>query len=140
MKLFTVHIRHEAGVSMSGLADGTILVKEGFSWFAFLAPILWLLVKRMWIVFAIYAAFLAILVSISASGTVPPEVLSAVSLAANLVLGFEGSDLYRWSLARRRYRERGIVAGDDVTAAEHRLFAAMEHKLSISAAGSEAPA
>ena len=59
MKTYTVHYRPEAGVSMTGLANDAILVKEGFSWPAFFIPFIWLIYQRMWIVFAAFIAIQA---------------------------------------------------------------------------------
>ena len=45
------------------------------------------------------------------------------SLLVALLMGFEAATLWRWTLARRRWRMLGFVVGDDAEAAERRFFA-----------------
>lgn len=124
MKVYTVHHRQEASGSLTGLAEDAILVKEGFSWPAFLFGPLWLLYKRMWIVFVFYLAVELALGAAAYSGQLPDDATTVLSFAVQILLGLEGNGLYRWTLRRRRYRERGIVAADNLAQAEHRFFAA----------------
>ena len=128
MKTFTVHYPAEASVSMTGLARDTILVKEGFSWPAFLVPFLWLIYKRMWIVLAGYIAIQLILAGIAAVLGTPDQVAMVCSLALSAVLGFEGNNLYRWTLNRRRFRQQAIVAADNLIEAEHRFYTHAEQE------------
>ena len=44
------------------------------------------------------------------------------TLLTALLLGFEGNNLLRWTLARRGYEEIGEVAADTPRAAEMRFF------------------
>jgi hypothetical protein len=121
-KVYTVHYRQEASGSLAGLAEDAILVKDGFSWPAFFLAPLWLISKRMWIVLAFYIAAELALTAVAYKGWLPEDALTVLSLGISLLLGLEGNDLYRWTLARRRYRERATVAGDNLVAAEHRFF------------------
>jgi len=122
LKIYTVHHRQEAAGSLTGLGEDAILVKEGFSWPAFFVPALWLIYKRMWIVLAFYLAATGGLTVLAESVVVPESALFVGSLALNLILGLEGNDLYRWTLARRRYREQAVVLGSNLVTAEQRYF------------------
>lgn len=122
MNIYTVHHRQEATGSLTGLADDAVLVKQGFSWPAFLVPLFWLVWKRMWIVLALYLAVEMGLAAVTYTELASQGAVAAASLAVNLILGFQGNDLYRWTLERRRYREQAVVAGRDLAAAEHRYF------------------
>jgi hypothetical protein len=125
LKVYSVHHRQEASGSLSGLAEDVILVKEGFSWPGFLVPLVWLVYKRMWIVLAFYIAATAGLTLLGQSAVAPESAIFVGSIALNLILGLEGNDLYRWTLARRRYREQSVVVGSDLVTAEQRYFEAM---------------
>ena len=125
MKLYTIHYREEARDSITGLAQDMVLVKDGFSWPAFLFPTVWFLAKKMWIVFAIYLAIQGLVLSAVYYWSLPTEITTIAKITSNLILGFEGNDLYRWSLRRARYREHGTIAARDELAAEHRFFAAI---------------
>ena len=50
------------------------------------------------------------------------ETLSLVNTALALLLGFEGSRLVAWSLARRHYSESGVVIGETADEAEDIFF------------------
>ena len=125
MRIYSVHHRQEATGSLTGLGEDAILVKEGFSWPGFFVPPLWLICKRMWIVLAFYLAATAGLALLAQGTFVPEAAVFAGSLAIHLILGFEGNDLYRWTLARGRYREQAVVMGANLIAAEQRYFEAV---------------
>jgi hypothetical protein len=79
----------------------------------------------MWIVLAFYIAATAGLTLLGQSAVAPESAIFVGSIALNLILGLEGNDLYRWTLARRRYREQSVVVGSDLVTAEQRYFEAM---------------
>lgn len=125
MKIYTVHHRQEASGSLTGLGEDAILVKEGFSWPAFLVPLIWLVYKRMWIVLPFYIAATAGLTMLAQSAVVVESAVFVGNLALNLILGLQGNDLYRWTLQRRRYREHAVVLGQNLVTAEQRYFEAI---------------
>ena len=125
MRVYTVHHRHEASGSLTGLGEDVMLVKEGFSWPAFFLAPIWLIYKRMWIVLAFYVAVAIALTVLAGMALVPDSAVFVGNLAVHFLLGLEGNDLYRWTLARRRYREHAVVIGKDLIAAEQRYFEAM---------------
>ncbi len=138
MKTYTVHYRPESGVSMTGLANDAILVKDGFSWPAFFVPFFWLLYNRMWIVFAVYLAIEIILAVIIGAFGLPDGFVFVCSLAISAIFGFQGNDLYRWSLERRRYKQHATVAASSLIDAEHRFFVNAERELLGQPAGAPA--
>jgi hypothetical protein len=118
MAIYSVHNRPAARV------DDAIFVKDGFAWAALVFTLLWTLWHRMWIVAAIVfstTAAIAALASWLGLGDAP---VNLASLAVGLILGFEGNDLRRWSLARQGYEELGLAPGHDLDEAELRFFAA----------------
>lgn len=128
-KLFTVHYREEASGSLTGQGEDAILVKQGFSWPAFLFGPLWLLCKRMWIVLLLFVALAGGVTALGVANRVPDDVVTLLGLGLHLLLGFEGNELYRWTLARRRYRERAVVAAESRLAAERRYFSLAEGRV-----------
>jgi len=125
MNLYTVHYRLETKNSLTGLAEDVVLVKDGFNWSALFLPSIWFLAKKMWLVFAIYLLIQAALIAIVFLGELPSEVLTITKITGNIILGFEGNNLHRWSLDRARYRERETVAARDIISAEHRFFSSL---------------
>lgn len=118
MAIYSVHSRPGAP------AEDAVFVKDGFAWPAFVFTLLWALWHRMWIVAAIVFSATAAIAA-AASWLVQGDVtVNLASFAVSLILGFEGNDLRRWSLARRGYREIALAAGRNLDEAELRFFAA----------------
>lgn len=114
MRIWTVHAK---GVSPP------LLVKEGFSFWAFLFAAPWFVANRMWLVLVLYVAFWTIFGVLTAE--LPEAVTFPVVLAGQLLIGWHARDLRRWTLARRGWRTIGVVAtegGEDAALA--RLYTA----------------
>lgn len=99
MRVFTSHLR----------ADRMpLLVREGFSWGAFLFGFLYLAANRAWIPAVLNLAALLLAVALGrATGSGAPL------LGLALLQGFLGRDLVRWGLSRRGFSPGPVVAGAD---------------------------
>jgi hypothetical protein len=97
VKLFTSHFRASAP---------PVLVREGFSWSAFLFGFLYLAAHRAFLAAALnLAALLLVLALGRALGSGAPVLGLAV------LQGLFGADLRRWSLAQRGFAPGPVVAG-----------------------------
>ena len=96
-----------------------VLMREGWSWGAFLFGALWLLSKRAWIPGLLELAVVALLVAL-----VPQPVSRPALLGLAVINGLAGRDMVRWALARRGYVIEQIVLAPDHDAALLRLLAA----------------
>jgi hypothetical protein len=104
----------------AGDADRLIFVRDGFSWGAFLIPVLWMLYRRTWILLCFYALFLA---AVEFAGRhLGAPTAAALGLLGALYLGFEGAPLRRWALVRRGFVETGVVDAASLDEAEIRYF------------------
>lgn len=102
-------------------AERIVLVREGFSWFAFLVPLVWLLVHRLWLALVLFiAASFAVQAAGSAVGG-PAAALGELGLC--LIFGFEANAIRRWTLTRRGLRFSAVVAGANRDECERRFFA-----------------
>jgi hypothetical protein len=103
-------------------ADDVVFLREGFSWWALLFPLPWLVIKGMWIVLLVaLGAQFAIWAIAEALGA--GDMMRLIfSFAINLILAFEGNNLLRWTYERRGFEELGLVHGDDLDEAEYRFF------------------
>ncbi|MCB8877363.1 DUF2628 domain-containing protein [Acidisoma silvae] len=112
MRVYTAHLRP---------GRPACLVKEGFSLAAFLFGPLWLFAHRAWIAGVIA---LAVLVALLALGSaLPASPIPGILIAGYAgLMGVNGRDLLRWSLARRGFTETYVVAGRDAEAAHGRLL------------------
>jgi hypothetical protein len=112
MRIYTAHLR-------SGRAPR--LLREGFSLGAFVFGPLWLFAKGAWIAGVIALAVLVgllLLAGVMGGSTIPLILL----LGYAALLGWNGPDLCRWSLARRGFEQSHVLAGRDAESAYARLL------------------
>jgi len=113
MTVWTVHAK--------GTAQ-PVLVREGFSLWAFLFAAPWFALNGMWLVLVLYLA--GGVVAGAAMAGLPEALSSGAALLLQLLIGFHARDLRRWTLARQGFRVIGVVAaagGEDEAVA--RLYA-----------------
>ena len=109
MVIFTVHEPPNGSANRLDSAERLVFVKDGFSWLAATVPPLWLLWKRMWLEFAIYAGTTGLLVwLLTTSGAT--NLSNALLLIVQIVFGFEAGALYSAALERRGWRLVGTVS------------------------------
>jgi hypothetical protein len=101
-------------------ADATIFVRDGFAWLGFLAPPLWLLWHRLWI--EALLAFVAVGL-LSAMGETFGLMLlgSLLTFLVMFYVGLEGQALRVSALARRGWRQWGVVVANGVDDADARF-------------------
>jgi hypothetical protein len=105
-----------------------IFVRDGFSFWAFLLAPWWMLRHRLWLALVCYVILaVALSVALRLIGTSAAVAIIAGALFS-LLVGFEAATLRRFGLARRGWRNVGIVVGDDVESAERRFFDAWANK------------
>ncbi len=135
MAVYTVHQPPLRANEDAPAPERFAFVRDGFSFWAFLFGPLWMLRYRMWLVLVLYVA-LAVLLQLglhlvgAAEGV---RVMTALLIA--LLIGLEAATLRRFTLARRRWREVGVIVSDDLEAAERRFFAGFGPSWPGSAAG-----
>ena len=93
-----------------------ILVKEAFSWGAFLLGPLWFTIHRAWIPAAIHLFLIVALMRF-----LPPR-FGPVLIGLALLAGLLGRDILRWSLDRRGYTLAHVLAARDEDGALARLL------------------
>lgn len=95
------------------------MVREGWSWGAFLFGCLWLLFHG-----AFVAAALALLAEVLVGVFTAGGARIALELGIAFLIGFSGRDLVRWHLGLRGYRTAHVLAAHDQDVALSRLLAA----------------
>jgi len=119
--MFTVQAPPRRGEDPDAHAERFEFVRDGFRWLAFLFPPLWFLANRMWLVLAGYLALVIGLAVLTDVAGLEPLLLP-LGFALNLLIGLEADALKRWSYERKGWRMAGIVAGRDLSEAEHTFF------------------
>ncbi|WDZ76597.1 DUF2628 domain-containing protein [Ensifer adhaerens] len=96
-------------------------VADGFSWWAFLFPAIWLLTKRQWAIGIAVAVLQISLISLLSHGDgFLPSLLA--QLALRLVVALEGPVLVTRSLTARDWTLRSIVPAPNLETAEEIYF------------------
>jgi hypothetical protein len=122
MSVYTVHEPPLRAGESSADPDRFAFVRDGFHVWAFLLTPFWMLWYGLWIVLVIYLAVVAAVDGAALAAGASGAAVFAVGALISLLAGFEASTLRRWTLARRGFRNVGVVIGDDVEAAERRFF------------------
>jgi hypothetical protein len=100
----------------------TKFIRDGFSWVAFLLPLPWLLVKRLWVV--ALAAVLVYLVTIYIAEQYRLDALPiAFSFVLSLWTALEGGHAQARSLERKGWQIERVIAADRLADAEAIYFA-----------------
>jgi hypothetical protein len=122
MSVYTVHEPPPKGEKTAADPERFAFVRDGFHFWAFLLTPLWMLWHRLWLALVVYVVLLvAIGIGLSAVGARGGPVYAAAFILA-LLVGFEAGTLRRWKLARRGWKNLGVVVGDDIEDAEQRFF------------------
>ena len=127
MAIFTVHQPPLRKYEGSPDPDRFAFVRDGFSFWAFLFGPLWMLRHRMWIVLVGYIAVVVVLqLGLQFAGATGSVRLFASFMLA-LLVGLEAGTLRRFTLGRRKWKNVGVIVGDDREAAERRFFDSWVH-------------
>ena len=123
MAVYTVHQPPLRAGEDAPAPERLAFVRDGFSFWAFLFGPLWMLRHRMWLVLVVYVAVTALLqLGLHLLGAGQSVRFTAAFLVA-LLVGLEAATLRRLTFSRRRWREVGVIVGEDREAAERRFFA-----------------
>ena len=120
-RLYTAYLRTTGGTAFYDEGD-LRLVKDGFSWPAFLLAVPWALWHRMWIIAAalvVVQVVLGILPGLAGFGEMAQ---AALSIGLALAIGFAGSDLRDGSLRARGYTAVDVVLAESRDMAERRFL------------------
>lgn len=133
MSVYTVHQPPARATEPVPSPEQFAFVRDGFSFWAFLLPPVWMLWRRLWLVLLIYVVAVIVVEGglRLAGGSV--AAIAVVAVLIRLLAGMEASTLRRWTLARRGFREVGIVSAVDLEDAERRFFDSWVKSSSVSA-------
>jgi hypothetical protein len=122
MAVYTVHEPPPKRYESQSDLERFVFVRDGFSFWAFLLGPVWMLRHRMWLALLGYVVTVAVLEGALHLLDMSEAVSLSVGAFVALLIGFEAATLRRYTLARRRWRNVGIIVGDDLEIAERRFF------------------
>lgn len=115
-KIFNVYEKPEA----ADPADRMLLLREGFSYWAFLFGIFWLLMHRMWRVAVLFFAAQVVTASVGEILGFSQVSLGLLQLWLQVMLGFHAYELRGATLVRCGYRLAGVLVAESEMHAERR--------------------
>jgi len=116
---YTVHLPppgHDADEAIA-------FVPDSFSPIAFLAPWAWFPWNRMWLVTFAYLAAIGLVTTGLIVAGLSPAMRMLITSSLSLLIGLEATNLRRWTLSRRGFREVAVVVAGSRDEAERRYFA-----------------
>ena len=124
MPIYTVHEPPRRDDELLAHTARFRFVRDGFHFWAFLLAPFWMLRHRLWLALTLYV-LISVGLDIGLRGLgASVFAIAVVGLLISVLVGLEASTLRRSKLARRRWRNIGVVTGDDLEDAERRFFAA----------------
>jgi Protein of unknown function (DUF2628) len=136
MPTFTVHAPPPKQGETASAPERFVFVRDGFHFWAFLLAPLWLLWRRLWLALLGYLVVSAVLALMLFLLGVSTRVQWPASLLVSLLVGFEATTLWRWTLERRGWKTLGFVVGKDRESAEQRFYAAWVDRTAVPPAAS----
>ncbi len=115
MRFYTIH---ERPAQTAGGDAEVLAIASGFYWFAAIAPLLWLLWRRLWLGFTLYLLFSVALGVAFALGDIAEPAATAIGLAVSLLIGFGAAEYWRWTLERKGWRLVAVLRADAAVDAE----------------------
>ena len=122
MPTFTVHAPPPRNNEAASSPERFVFVRDGFYFWAFLIPPLWLLVRRQWLALVIYFIINAALGIVFAFVGLASSAQVLTHLLIAILVGLEAGTIQRWTLAQRGWRTLGFAVGEDAEAAERRFY------------------
>jgi hypothetical protein len=122
MPTYTVHEPPPRKTESVTAPERFVFVRDGFYFWAFVLPPVWLFVRRLWLALLIYIVFsIALAVALKFAG-LSSGMRTFAEVLVSLAVGFEASSIWRWTLERRKWKALGFVVGEDREIAERRFF------------------
>jgi hypothetical protein len=123
MKSYTLHVPSDALAGDPAALDHAELVRDGFTWGAFVFTFLWFLAHRLWLAaLGVFIVVIAFNFSLGALNIHPTAGFLAYVLLASLI-GLEAASLKRWTYARRGRPAVDLVRAANADEAEAKAFA-----------------
>lgn len=98
------------------------IVPEGFSFFALIFNVFWLVYKRLWLALGGYVVLILAIGYAAEYFQLPQASVVVVQLLLQVLLGFSGYDLVRLKLSGKGYKFTGVVVAETSLNAERRYY------------------
>ena len=109
MPTYTVHAPPQREGSAAD-PQRFVFVRDGFQFWAFLLTPVWLLYRRLWLVFILYVVLIAALEGAYYLLDLPQGARFLIEILLSILIGFEAGSLRRWTYSRRRWSTIAVVS------------------------------
>lgn len=109
MPAFTIY--EKPNLPLDETMDEAVMVQHRFSYFIFLVPAIWMLVKRLWLPLIAYIAVSIGLTYLDAY--IPVWASLFISLVIAIWIAAEAPNLMGWALRRRGFEEVGMIYAEN---------------------------
>ena len=123
MAVYTVHQPPLRATEAAPDPQRFVFVRDGFYFWAFMATWLWMAWHRMWLVLLVYVVGATAVEGAAYYAGAGRGGAVVVGLLIALLIGIEAGTLRRFTLARRGWKNVGVVSAYDLEDAERRFFA-----------------
>lgn len=124
MVVFNVYEPPQTSGDRMDRAERLAFIKDGFHWMAALFPVFWLPIKGLWLELVVFLVGMGVIIGVLEAVGVNNQVVSALALIVQILIGFEATNIQGAALERRGWRPAGSVAGRSREECEVRFLAA----------------
>ena len=117
-KIYNVFEKPEAAEP----TDRVLLLKEGFTFWAFVFGPVWFLAKRLWVMFFGFLVMVALVRVTVGLLDLPMVTVIVAALFLHVMLGYHANDLRACALKRKGYRFAGVLAAESPMHAQRRYY------------------
>ena len=131
MAIYSVYLPPEAGndASVPTMSDADIdriaFLPDGKALLALIAPAIWLIWQRLWLILAVYVLAMVALVVLAQFGN--SQLGSFLSVLPGLFLFLEGREMIHRRYERQGWRFDGVIEAGDEKTAELRYFSDQDY-------------
>lgn len=111
-----------------GASDKAVFIRDGFSFGAFILPVVWLLFSKLWLEAVISLLVIAIL-GVIASLLNAADIASYLAMAVSLFIGAEFANWRIKRLLRKGYKEKTVIEARNSKEAEIRYYYAFSNEI-----------
>jgi hypothetical protein len=122
MAIYTLHLPNDVVPGTGQVADKLRVVKDGFSWTAFIFPLPWLLINRLWLWSVVFFAASFLLGYVAQTLGASQGILFLSILLLALFIGLEAGALKAGGLKKRGFSQVASFVAADAEEAELKFF------------------
>jgi hypothetical protein len=122
MVTYTLHVPEDARPGDPEGLDRAELIKDGFSWGAFIFTFIWFFVNRLWLAGVAVLVLLVGFAFLIEALDVHPLAGGIAQLLLGILIGLEANSVKRWTYGRRGRPAVAVVGASDKEEAEQKAF------------------